>query len=64
MRGETAVQTLKGPGEAGSRVSGRLIGGSKGCNFAKSNKSTEESGDFWVWARRGKTREQVWASLV
>jgi len=59
-----AVQTLKGPGEAGSRVSGRLIGGSKGCNFAKSNKSTEESGDFWVWARRGKTREQVWASLV
>jgi len=55
----TAVQTLKGPGEAGSRVSGRLIGGPKGCNFAKSNKSTEESGDFWVWARRGKTREQV-----
>jgi len=38
--------------------------GAKGCDFAKSSKSTEERGEFWGWASRRKRREQVWASLL
>jgi hypothetical protein len=43
---QTAVQTLKGLGQAGRRVSGQFVGGPRGCNFANSNKSAEERGDF------------------
>jgi hypothetical protein len=55
----SAVQTLEGSGQAGSRVPDQFIGGPKGCNFAKSNKSAEERGDFGGCASRRRRREQV-----
>jgi len=41
-----AVQTLKGPGEAGSRVSGRLIGGRRDATSQRATRALRRAGIF------------------
>ena len=61
----TAVQTLKGLGQAGGRVSGQFMGGPpRSATLPRATRALRREGSFEGWARRKKGREQVWPPLV